>query len=86
LAFSRGIHSQRIASGDDYVAFLDQDKVLHIADVLRVESLQTLGKIKGDVVAMEYVKEKCLLAVLDSSGVVTSCRFPEFGPWIVNDR
>jgi hypothetical protein len=61
---------------EDYVAFVDRERVLHIVEVFHPENLQALGKIKGDALAINYVRPHQLVTAIDSAGVVTAFRFP----------
>jgi hypothetical protein len=62
--------------GEDYVAFVDKEKILRIVNPLHLEDLQTLGKIKGEAVVIDYVQKYQLVVVIDNVGVLTTFRFP----------
>jgi hypothetical protein len=66
-------------SGHDYVAFVDRERFLHVTDALHSGSLQTVGKIKGDGVAIDYIRTHQLVVAIDTAGVVTTFRFPGGG-------
>jgi hypothetical protein len=76
----------RVPSGEDYVVFVDRERLLYFAEALHPESCQIIGKVTGEVVALEYIRERFLIVAVDRAGVLTLCTFPEFGRWIVNAR
>jgi hypothetical protein len=71
----------RIINGNDCVALVDSDCVLRLFEVIYPEKLQSIAKVRSQIVALEYLREEQAIVVIERDGSFAKVAFPQFvGP------
>jgi len=69
----------RIANRNDFVAYVDSEGMLAIFEVMYPEKALVVGKLKDEVVRMQYLREQRWVVALQKNGCFARSSFPQIG-------